>query len=185
MAMWERTKQRKRQRSPREKDAINIPKSKHKPLKSARSVIINRSITLDWNMLWKSQTHDAKQLCHITNKLNAIWGIKLYKAFSSRHRAAQLAQAQNWPLFLESVPSLIWFYRIPNVWLRQWYYRKHGTLPHTLSPVWETICKIEKTGRDRRNVDRETDRRPRSNTIYAGFRQRYKEIWFLRRRHYN
>ena len=73
-------------------DAINIPKSKYKPLKSARSVVIKRSITHDWNTSWKSQTHDAKPLRHITNKLNAIQGIKLYKAFSSQCRAAQLAR---------------------------------------------------------------------------------------------
>src|SRR4030095_10310597 len=33
-------------------DTINIPKSKHKPLKSARSVVIKRTIAHDWNISW-------------------------------------------------------------------------------------------------------------------------------------
>ena len=72
-------------------DAI-IPRSTHKPLKSARSVLIKRSITQDWNTSWKSQTHDAKQLHRITNKTNVTQGTKLYKAITTRRQAARLAR---------------------------------------------------------------------------------------------
>jgi len=37
-----------------------IPKSTHKPLKSVRSVLIQQTITHEWNMSWKSQMHDAQ-----------------------------------------------------------------------------------------------------------------------------
>jgi ribonuclease HI len=69
-----------------------IPKSAHKSLKSARSVLIKRAIIHDWNTLWKSQTHDAKQLRRITNKPNVTRGIKLYKAINTRYQATQLAR---------------------------------------------------------------------------------------------
>jgi ribonuclease HI len=69
-----------------------IPKSTHKSLKSARSVLIKRAITHDWSASWKSRTHDAKQLRRITNKPNVTCGIKLYKAINTRHQAAQLAR---------------------------------------------------------------------------------------------
>ena len=72
----------------------DIPRSTHKPLKSARSVNIKREITNDWNTSWQSQTlgHDAKQLRRITSKPNVVKGTKLYKAVKTRHQASQLAR---------------------------------------------------------------------------------------------
>ena len=69
-----------------------IQKSTHKPLKSVRSVLIKPIITHKWNTSWKSQTHDAKQLCRITNQPNVTQGIKLYKAINTWHQATQLAR---------------------------------------------------------------------------------------------
>jgi hypothetical protein len=69
-----------------------ISKSTHKPLKSARSTHIKRTIDNDWNTSWTHQAHDAKQLRRITNKQHVTQGTKLYKAINTRHQAAQLAR---------------------------------------------------------------------------------------------
>jgi hypothetical protein len=100
-----------------------IPKSTHKPLKSARSVLIQRTTTYDWNTLWKSQMHNAKQLRRITNKPNVAYGTKLYKAITTRRQAAQLARLRStyWSLFFKPVSSSIRLRGIPNVRLQQWH----------------------------------------------------------------
>ena len=74
---------------------LNIPRSTHAPLKSARSVCIKREIMEDWNASWQSQApnRDAKQLRQITKKPNALRGNKLYKAITlTRRQTAQLAR---------------------------------------------------------------------------------------------
>jgi ribonuclease HI len=73
----------------------SIPRSSHKPLKSARSVCIKREVTDDWNESWESQApnRDAKQLRQITKKPNVLRGKKLYNTIAlSRHQTAQLAR---------------------------------------------------------------------------------------------
>ena len=76
----------------------SIPRSVHKPLKSARSICIKQEITNEWNESWQSQppNRDAKQLRQITKKPNALRGSKLYKTVElTRHQTAQLARLRS------------------------------------------------------------------------------------------
>jgi hypothetical protein len=68
------------------------PRSTHKPLKSARSVLIKRIAAHDWDTSWKSEACNAKQLHRITSKPNVTQGVKLYKTVSAWHQTAQLAR---------------------------------------------------------------------------------------------
>ena len=65
----------------------NIPRSVHKPFKSARSVSIKRNITKSWQ--FQSQTaSDAKQLGRISSKPNTKPGATLCNAVKSQAQAA-------------------------------------------------------------------------------------------------
>lgn len=73
---------------------LHIPKSTHKPLKSARTVCIKRDVTKEWDEAWQSDTpNDARQLRRITKKPNNLCGKKLYNNIElPQHQIATLAQ---------------------------------------------------------------------------------------------
>jgi hypothetical protein len=76
----------------------SIPRSMHKPLKSARSQLIRQEIIEEWNKSCQSQAlnPNAKQLLRITKKPNTLRGNKLYNAVAfTRWQTAQLARLQS------------------------------------------------------------------------------------------
>jgi hypothetical protein len=71
---------------------ITVPNANVLPLKSTRNWSIKNTCKKEWERMWKTSSHDARQLRRITTKRQVEKGHNIYRSLSKRLHIAYLAR---------------------------------------------------------------------------------------------